>query len=327
MMFLWRKSAERGWVEAHREILQAAAKGALVIVKRPGHRRFQLEIACNARGGSRALLEQYGGRVEELPRNWLERFAGARTSKPIKIGKRLIVAKSVDEGRGCGGRCRQRNPVRRARPDAPKTAQAPAQIDETQFLFIPASMAFGTGEHATTTMALRLLEELTRRWKCDWSLADLGTGSGILPLAAKCFGAGRVVGVDIDPTAISMAESNARLNQIHGVTFRLGDVRKWKSRHKTDLITANLYSYLLIEILPKLKRSGWLILSGILRSQETEFLQALVRNKIEIVSIKRRGKWIAILARCSDSLQALELAGGKVLWQSPTAATVKTDAN
>ena len=101
MMFLWRKSAERGWVEAHREILQAAAQGALVIVKRPGHKRFQLEIACNARGGSRALLEQFGGRVEELPRNWLERFAGARTSKPIKIGKRLIVAKPVNERRGC----------------------------------------------------------------------------------------------------------------------------------------------------------------------------------------------------------------------------------
>jgi len=188
-------------------------------------------------------------------------------------------------------------------------------------------MAFGTGEHATTTMALRLLEKLTRCWKRDWSLADLGTGSGILPLAAKSFGAGPVVGIDIDPTAISMAESNARLNQIHDVDFRLGDVRKWKSRHKTDLITANLYSYLLIEILPKLKRSGWLILSGILRSEETEFLQALVRNKIEIISIKRRGKWIAILARCSDSPEALEFAGGKVLRRSPTAATVKTDAN
>jgi hypothetical protein len=74
IMFLWRKSAERGWVEAHREILQAAAHGALVIVKRRGHKRFQLEIACNARAGSRALLEQYGGRVEELPSNWLERF-------------------------------------------------------------------------------------------------------------------------------------------------------------------------------------------------------------------------------------------------------------
>ena len=326
-MFLWQKSAERGWVEAYRKILQAAAKGALVIVKRPGHKRFQLEIACNARAGSRALLEQFGGRVEELPRNWLERFTRARESKPIKIGKRLIVAKPVSERRGCRRRRGQRNPVRRARPHELKKAHATAQIGETPSLVIPASMAFGTGDHATTTMALRLLEELTRHWKRGWSLTDLGTGSGILALAAKCFGAGRVVGIDIDPTAISMAESNARLNKVRGATFQLADVRKWKPAQKTHVIIANLYSGLLIEILPKLKHSDWLILSGILRSQEIEFLRALLRNKVEIISIRRRGKWIAILARCSGARRAPELAGGKVLRRSPTAATVKTNAN
>ena len=326
-MFLWRKSAERGWVEAYREILQAAAQGALVIVKRPGHKRFELEIACNARAGSRALLEQFGGRVEELPRNWLERFARAGKSKPITIGKRLIVAKPVNERGGCSSRRRQQNPVRCARPNEMKTAHATAQIGETPSLVIPASIAFGTGEHATTAMALRLLEELTRHWKPGWSLTDLGTGSGILLLAAKRFGAGRVVGIDIDPTAISMAESNARLNKIRGATFQLADVRKWKPAQKTHVIMANLYCFLLIEILPKLKRSDWLILSGVLRSQETEFLRALLQNKIEIISIKRRGKWIAILARCSGAVQALELAAGKVLQRSPTAPTLKTDAD
>ena len=62
-----------------------------------------------------------------------------------------------------------------------------------------------------------------------WSLADLGTGSGILALAAKRFGAGRVVGIDIDPKAISVAKVNARLNKIDNVDFKLGDLRKWKS--------------------------------------------------------------------------------------------------
>ena len=326
-MFLWRKSAQPGWVEAHADILQAAAQGALVIVKRPGHKWFQLEIACNARTGSRALLEQFGGRVEELPRNWLDRFARTSQAKPIKIGKRLIVAKPVNGRRGCSCHGHQRNPVRRARPDAPRTAHATTRIGETQFLLIPASMAFGTGEHATTTMALRLLEKLTRHWKRGWSVVDLGTGSGILPLAAKRFGAGRVVAIDVDPTAISIAESNARLNQIHGVTFRLSDVRKWKSAHETDVITANLYSELLIEILSKLKRSDWLILSGILRSQETEFLRALLRNKIEIISIKHRGKWIAILARCSGALRAADLTGGKFLRRSQTSVTIERNAN
>jgi len=102
-------------------------------------------------------------------------------------------------------------------------------------------MAFGTGEHPTTAMSLRLLEQLTRRWKRGWSVVDLGTGSGILALAAKRFGAGDVVGMDNDPTATSTAKSNARLNKIHGVVFRFGDVLKREWPRNADVITANLY--------------------------------------------------------------------------------------
>jgi ribosomal protein L11 methyltransferase len=162
---------------------------------------------------------------------------------------------------------------------------------------IPASLAFGTGEHATTAMSLRFLEQLTRRWNPGWSLVDLGTGSGILALAAKRFGAGLVIGVDNDPAAISMAKSNARLNKIRGATFQLGDVHRWNPAQKTDVITANLYSDLLIEILPKLRGGEWLILSGILRSQKHEFVRALQRNHLDVIDMKRRGKWMAFLAR------------------------------
>ena len=146
-------------------------------------------------------------------------------------------------------------------------------------------------------MSLRLLEQLTRAWKKEWSLADLGIGTGILALAAKRFGAESVVGIDADPTAISTAESNARLNKIDDVSFRLGDVRKWKPVRKIDIVTANLYFDLLIEILPKLNRSRWLILSGVLRAQQNQFLRAMRRNNIEIVKVRRRGKWIAVLGK------------------------------
>lgn len=164
-------------------------------------------------------------------------------------------------------------------------------------LAIPASSAFGTGEHATTAMSLRLLEQLTHRWKRGWSLVDVGTGTGILALAAKYFGAGRVIGIDSDPAAISVAKSNARLNKIRDVSFQLGDVHKWHPAQKTNVITANLYSNLLLEILPKLHAGRWLILSGILRSQQGELVPALQRNQFDIISVKRRGKWAAFLAR------------------------------
>ena len=146
-------------------------------------------------------------------------------------------------------------------------------------------------------MSLRLLEELTRHWKRDWSLVDVGTGTGILALAAKYFGAGGVIGMDNDPAAISVAKSNAQLNKIRDVSFQLGDVHKWQPAQKSDVITANLYSDLLLEILPKLRGGRLLILSGILRNQEDELARALQQNHYDVISAKRRGKWVAILAR------------------------------
>ncbi len=163
-------------------------------------------------------------------------------------------------------------------------------------LIIPAGAAFGTGEHATTAMSLRLLEKISREWNRSWSMIDLGTGSGILALAAKFLGATRVIGIDNDPLAISTAKQNARLNKIRGVQFRVADVRRWKFSRKVDVITANLFSELLIAILPKLKRARRLILSGILREQERDVRRALTRNKIDIIGAQRRGKWVAILA-------------------------------
>ena len=291
-MYLWRKTAELHWVKAHEDLLQAHAHGQLVIVHRPERKRLELEIVCRSRSDSSALLKEFGGRIEALPRNWLERFARA-DSKPIKVGKRLVVS-------SVGGTLVSRLSRHKGHSD----------------IIIPASLAFGTGEHATTAMSLRFLEQLTRRWKRGWSLVDLGTGSGILALAAKCFGAGRVIGIDNDPAAISVAKSNARLNKIHGASFQLGDVRKWNPAQKIDVITANLYSDLLIEVLPKLNASVCLILSGILRSQQDELIRALQRNHLDIINMKRRGKWMGILAARAEHSAAAGASVGKFLRRS-----------
>src|SRR5439155_15924375 len=164
----------------------------------------------------------------------------AKQTKLLRIGQRLIVVRSARDEKS------------------------------TKRLIIPAGTAFGTGEHATTAMSLRLLEKLTRRWKPGWSIVDLGTGSGILALAARRFGAKQVMGIDNDPIAISAAKQSARSNKLSGVEFRVGDVRRWKSTHKSlfrrsgyggqvDVVTANLFSELVIEILPKLKAARWMI--------------------------------------------------------------------
>lgn len=281
-MYQWSKLADLRWFAAHENALQSQARGKLVIVSRPGRKRLRLEVTSASQKLATKLIKKFGGRIDKWPRNWLKRFGNLQRSKPLKIGRRLVISAMA---------------LSRAKPGSVsatnyrlKGPSSPAH------LAIPASAAFGTGEHATTAMSLRLLESLTRNWEEGWSLADFGTGSGILALAAKCFGAGRVIGIDIDPKAMSVAKANARLNKIENARFHLGDIRTWKPGARWDVITANLYSELLLELLPKLKRTNWLILSGVLRSQECKLLGVLRRNRFTIASVKRRGKWIAALA-------------------------------
>jgi ribosomal protein L11 methyltransferase len=264
-MYLWRRTASQKWWSNNEERLRASAGDRLAIIEEAGRKRLQLEVTSGSQGDAQKLAKEFGGRVEKLPKDWLKRFSCKQQTEPIKIGKRLVIVRS--------------------RKNRSSTKQ----------LIIPAGAAFGTGDHATTAMSLRMFEELTRRWKPGWSIVDLGTGSGILALAARCFGATRVIGIDDDPVAIATAKENARLNKIRAVRFRVGDVRRAKLPRKIDIICANLFSELLIEILPKLKAARWVIISGILRNQERDVTRALTRHKIDIVQVRRHGKWVAIL--------------------------------
>ncbi len=132
-------------------------------------------------------------------------------------------------------------------------------------------------------------------------MLDAGTGSGILALAGRRFGAQKVAAVDNDPLAISTAKENARRNNVPGIRFRVGDVAK-QQRGTFDIISANLYSELLIATLPlwreKLRPGARLIISGVMRTQEADLLRALRKHGYSTHETRRRGKWIALL--CSQ---------------------------
>ena len=270
-MYLWRRPASQKWWSDNEERLRAGAGDRLAIIEEAGRKRLQLEIASPSRAELQSLVREFGGRISKLPHDWLKRFSRKQQKRTLKIGKRLIIM-------NVGGTSVSRQ-SRRGGPS---------------HIVIPAGAAFGTGEHATTAMSLRMLERLTQKWKLGWSIIDLGTGSGILALGANRLGAKQAIGIDNDPLAIVTAKENARLNQIDDVEFRVGDVRRYKPT-KVDIVTANLFSELLIRILPKLKATRWMILSGILRNQERDVTRALRRHKIDIVQVRRRGKWVAIL--------------------------------
>jgi len=273
-MFVWRKRAGAGWLAANEMALGEIAGQRLAIVFKPQHKNVIAEIAGKNRSDLENIRSRFGGTIEKLPRDWLTRFVRAGTVQPIEIGARLVITRSGGhQATGCN-----------------KSA-----FGKTPLLVIPAGAAFGTGGHATTAMSLRLLERVSR--KGEFSLLDLGTGSGILALAAVRFGAKRGIGIDNDPIAIATARENARRNRIDNVDFQVASVVRGAFPRQIDIVTANLFSELLIEILPRLKRARWLILSGVLRNQEADLRRALKRNRIAMVETRRRGKWIAILAQ------------------------------
>jgi len=147
----------------------------------------------------------------------------------------------------------------------------PADPGERTVIVIEPSMGFGTGHHATTRMCLRLLSDLD---VSDLTVLDLGTGSGVLAMAAALGGARRVLGVDVDQDAIHSAEASAALNTLPDtLTFVVGDFRAGGSGPgvpgpdaPADLVLANLTGGMLIasaaDITALVRPGGQVILSG-----------------------------------------------------------------
>lgn len=255
-MYIWRKHATGAWLTEQTGKLFARFGDATAIIERPGRLRTLVEVCCDSKTAALRLQREFGGGIEKLRTDWLEQFARRSRVKPIRIGSRQIV--------------------------------------------IPAEAAFGTGEHATTAMCLRLLDRFARNRRQNWTMLDAGTGSGILAIAGSHLGANKVVALDNDSMACLIAKRNARANRARNIEFRTGDVLKVRLGRKFDVITANLFSEILIAALPKwpgrLTTGGCLILSGILREQEGALRAALRRNDFRACDVKRRGKWVALLA-------------------------------
>ena len=140
-------------------------------------------------------------------------------------------------------------------------------VDATVIVIEP-SMGFGTGHHATTRMCLRLMSEVDL---VDATVLDLGTGSGVLSMAAALMGARSVLGIDIDQDAIDSAETSARLNTLPDtITFRVGDFRSHPPK-AADIVFANLTGGMLTssaEVIAGLVRNhGNLIISGFDRTE------------------------------------------------------------
>jgi ribosomal protein L11 methyltransferase len=207
--------------------------------------------------------------TEDWSNSWKVHF------KPLRVGRRLLIVPTWEEA-------------------------VPLQDDLV--IRIDPGMAFGTGGHETTRLCLELLESVME--SCPLlttpSLLDLGTGSGILAMAASLLGAGRILALDIDPDAVDVARENLALNQLSD-QVECGTEPLESLTECFDIILANILAEELVRLASylteRLNPGGSLILSGILAEKEALVRAGFASQPLTYSQTLRSGEWVAMLYR------------------------------
>ena len=212
-------------------------------------------------------LEILSGKVDE--EDWSECWKA--DYKPFKIGKRLAI-----------------------RPSWTEYAAQPGDL----VIEMDPGMAFGTGTHETTALCASWLEELVAP---GIKAMDLGTGTGILAIAAALLGAKDVLATDIDPLAVRIARENVRLNRVDGVV-RTAEADVLQGIGETaDLVIANIITDVIILIAPAVFRhvnaGGVFLCSGISRCRWDEIMEALEGAGFTGIEQREKGEWAAFAAK------------------------------
>lgn len=168
--------------------------------------------------------------------------------------------------------------------------------------------AFGTGTHQTTQLCMKAIEKYFQKGD---SMADIGTGSGILAILAKKFGASSVYGCDNDETVIDVCYENAQKNGLQASAPFAGEVAQGganvyfelntadKLNEKYDFVCANILHNVLAEIMGDLKNilkpTGKLVLSGILDEKKPVVLDAIQKENLNIIETIHQDQWIAFV--------------------------------
>ena len=173
--------------------------------------------------------------------------------------------------------------------------------DRTAITMDP-GMAFGTGTHETTALCLEVLDERVRGGE---RVLDIGTGSGILAIAALRLGAAAAEGVDIDPMCVRTAGENAARNGVEDrLTVLVGDLSD-KASGVYDLITANIVAAAILSLAPHvpalLAPGAVFIASGIIDTRKEEVLAGLRAAGLEPFDVREKRGWVCIVCRKQEA--------------------------
>ena len=173
----------------------------------------------------------------------------------------------------------------------------PVSSDE-KIIELDPGMAFGTGTHPTTILCIQALE---KRVKPGMHIIDVGTGSGVLTIAAAKYGAEEILALDLDEVAVNSAKINCKLNKVHDkVTIKQNDLLKGVEA-EADIIVANILSEVIVrftdDVERLLKPGGLFISSGIIKQKRAEVEEAIVNSGLVIDEVVTMEDWVSITAR------------------------------
>jgi len=271
-MWVWSKLSGVKWADAWEERFYGNPNSVISEIK--GGKSVRVEVYCETEKEAISIQSQFGGSVREMKsQNWAA-MAPPKV-EPILIRDQLVISQLDTKA---------------------ERARLAKVYPGRHLIFIPAEMAFGTGDHPTTATCLRFLTDAAASQKEGWSCLDLGTGSGVLAIAAKLLKAGEVQAFDFDPKAVEVSLDNTRRNGVEGIEVFEADVFTWKNRKKFDVLAANLFSTVLLEALPLMtkwiKKEGRLIISGILFEQWPDVLAKAKECGFISLDHRKRGKWV-----------------------------------
>ena len=179
----------------------------------------------------------------------------------------------------------------------PSWEQYTKEDDSEMCIELDPGMAFGTGDHPTTSMCLKAIETYV---DSDNSVIDVGTGSGILSIASHLLGVKRIKALDIDELVINVAKENFAKNHCEDAIEVPGNLLK-NETEKFDIVIANILAHIIEDMIEDayntLNKDGYFITSGIIEEKHKQILNKMQNVGFDIKSVNHDNGWVCIVGQ------------------------------